>query len=108
MARGSRDDIKSLNHYQEEVRSKLVSCYQEMQLHNQLITADDIKSKFLGSDQKAHTLGSLIAYHSMYSKEKLAPGTLKNYSSTRKYLEKFIKKRPVFLIFFFQSFPINF
>ncbi len=93
MARGSRDDIKSLNHYLEEVRSKLMSCYQEMQLQNQLITADAIKSKFLGSDQKAHSLGSLMAYHSMYSKEKLAPGTLKNYSTTQKYLEKFVEKR---------------
>jgi hypothetical protein len=32
VARGNREEVKSLNHYLEEVRSKLVGCYQEMQI----------------------------------------------------------------------------
>ena len=46
MARGSREEIKTLNHYLEEVRSKIMRCYQETQLEKQLITAETIKNKF--------------------------------------------------------------
>ena len=42
VARGNREEVKSLNHYLEEVRSKLVGCYQEMQIQKQLIPADGI------------------------------------------------------------------
>src|SRR5258705_86929 len=65
VARGSREGIKALNHYLEEVRSNLVGCYQEMQVQKQLITADGIKGKFLGTDQKEHSLGKLMNYHQM-------------------------------------------
>lgn len=37
IARGSRDEVKSLNHYLEEVKSNLVHGYQEMQIQKQLI-----------------------------------------------------------------------
>jgi site-specific recombinase XerD len=93
VARGNREGVKSLNHYLEEVRSKLVGCYQEMQIQKQLITADGIKGKFLGTDQKEHSLGKLMSYHHTQSTDTLAPGTLKNYFTTQKYLEKFLKDR---------------
>lgn len=93
MARGSRNDIKSLNHYLEEVRSNLVACYQEMQIQKQLITADGIKNKFLGTNQKDHTLCKLINYHNTQMKDSLAWGTLKNYFTTQKYIQMFLKEK---------------
>ena len=93
IARGNREEIKSLNHYLEEVRSRLVGCYQEMQIQKQLITADGIKNKLLGIDQKEHSLCKLINYHNTQTKDSLAPGTLKNYFTTQKYLQMFLKKR---------------
>ena len=50
MARGSREEIKSLNHFLEEVKARLMECYQEMQIQKQLITAEAIKNKFCGND----------------------------------------------------------
>jgi site-specific recombinase XerD len=93
MARGSRNDIKSLNHYLEEVRSNLVACYQEMQIQKQLITADGIKNKFLGTSQKDHTLCKLINYHNTQMKDSLAWGTLKNYFTTQKYVQMFLSEK---------------
>lgn len=71
MARGSREEIKSLNHYLEEVRSNLIECYQEMQIQKQLITAEAIKNRFLGSNHKAHTLCKVINYHNTQMKDTL-------------------------------------
>lgn len=93
MARGSREEIKSLNHYLEEVNTRLVECYQEMQVQKRLITADAIKNMFLGIDQKEYTLCKLVNYHNEVMKETLAWGTLKNYFTTQKYIQKFLKER---------------
>ncbi|MEQ9414530.1 MAG: site-specific integrase, partial [Cyclobacteriaceae bacterium] len=93
MSRGSRNDIKSLNHYLEEVRSNLVACYQEMQIQKQLITSEGIKNKFLGTNQKDHTLCKLINYHNTQMKDSLAWGTLKNYFTTQKYIQMFLKEK---------------
>lgn len=40
MAKGSREEIKSLNHYLDEVQARIMECYQEMQVQKRLITAD--------------------------------------------------------------------
>lgn len=93
MARGSREEIKSLNHYLEEVNTCLVECYQEMQLQKKKITADAIKNLFLGLDQSDFTLCKLVDYHNQTMKGTLAWGTLKNYFTTQKYLQRFLKDR---------------
>lgn len=63
LAKGTREEVKSLNHYLEEVKAKLMNCYQEMQIHKQLITAAAIKNKFLGADEKDHTRCKVVTYH---------------------------------------------
>lgn len=95
MARGSREEIKSLNHYLEEVKARLMECYQEMQIQKQLITADAIKRQFLGSDEKEHTLSKLVEYHNSKYKSVLAWGTMKNYMTTQKYIQRFLNDRLV-------------
>lgn len=91
LAKGTREEIKSLNHYLEEVKAKLMNCYQEMQIHKQFITAEAIKSKFLGADEKDHTLCKVVNYHNTYMKDSLAWGTMKNYFTTQKYIQMFLK-----------------
>ena len=93
MARGNKQEIRSLNHYLEEVRTRLVECYQEMQIQKRLITASAIKNMFLGTDQKKYTLCKLVDYHNEVMKETLAWGTLKNYFTTQKYIQKFLKDK---------------
>lgn len=93
MAKGSREEIRSLNAFLEQVRSGIVSCYQEMMLQKKLVTAEAIKNKFLGNDRKEHTLCKLVEYHNANTKDSLTWGTLKNYSTTQKYIQKFLKSR---------------
>ena len=91
MAKGSREEIRSLNHYLQEVRSRIVECYQEMQIQKCLITAEAIKNMLLGTDLKKHTLTKLVNFHNTKFKETLAQGTLKNYYTTQRYIQRFLK-----------------
>ncbi|PSL07150.1 site-specific integrase [Cecembia rubra] len=93
MAKGSREEIKSLNYYLDEDRARIMECYQEMQVQKRLITADAIKSMFLGTDQKDFTLCKLVDYHNQTMRDTLAWGTMKNYFTTQKYIHRFLKER---------------
>lgn len=93
MAKGSRDEIVKLNTYLEKYRSGIVECYQEMLLQKELITPEAIKNKFLGTDEQEFTLCNLIEYHNTQQKDILAWGTMKNYFTTQKYVQKFLTDR---------------
>ncbi len=49
LLRGSRKEMAALNTYLEQVRSRLVDCYQEFQLKKQLLSVKGIKSLFWAS-----------------------------------------------------------
>ena len=93
MAKGSRDEIRALNGYLEQVRAGIVACYQEMMLQKKLVTAEAIKSKFIGNDRKEYTLCKMVEYHNTNMKDSLTWGTMKNYSTTQKYIQRFLKAK---------------
>jgi integrase len=93
IGKGTRMEIRSLNRYIEEVRTRLFECYRELKMSNKLITTTVIKNKFLGIDQSEHTLCKLIDYHNTQMKEALAWGTMKNYFTTQKYITKFLREK---------------
>ncbi|MGZ3840110.1 MAG: site-specific integrase, partial [Flavisolibacter sp.] len=85
--------MKELNPYIEEVRFKLTECYRHLQLAHKPLTAEGVKSLFLGQEEQEHTLCSLITFHNTNMKELLSPGTLKNYFTTEKYLKLFLEQK---------------
>lgn len=101
LARPKNDVLKNLNNYLEQVRSLLASHYQEFIVNKELVTAEAVKNKFLGIEQRENTLQSLMDYHNLHMKEILAAGTIKNYYTTVKYLKEFIlqhfKKQDLYL-----------
>ena len=93
MAKPKLTENKQLNSYLEQLRTKLVQYYQELVLSKQVPTADAIKNKFLGLEVPDMTLCKLMEYHNTNCKEILRWGTLKNYFTTKKYIEVFIKEK---------------
>ena len=93
VAKGSRPEHKALNLYFEKVRKMILEIYEELQTSKKLITAQNIKSIFLGEDQTEFTLCKLMDYHNQNSTESLTHGTLKNYFTTQKYIKKYLKER---------------
>lgn len=91
--KGTSIDVGQINKLIEETRYKIRECYQELRMQNKLITAEAIKSLFLGEEKSENTLCSLIDYHNINMEGVLAHGTLKNYFTTKKYVLLFLKKR---------------
>jgi len=88
----NRDVMRKINPYIEEVRSKLMECFSELQLKHRPLACHTLKALFLGEEQPEHTLCSLITYHNTNMIEVLSPGTLKNYFTTEKYVKLFLQK----------------
>jgi len=81
------------NTYLEFVQSKLVECYQELQLKGDLITPQAVKARFLGEHASAHTLSELFDYHHQSESGKLSVSTNKNYKITKSYVFGFLKDK---------------
>jgi site-specific recombinase XerD len=93
LAKGNKEEVKEINAYLGEVRVTLGNHYRELQVKGKLITAQVIKSLFLGEKEEVYTLTRLIKYHEETASASLKWSTLKHYNVTRRYLEKFLKEK---------------
>ena len=91
--KGLSDETKIFNNYLEQVYSELFESYQDLKNRNQLVTAQLIKSSFLGNDEDNHGLSDIIEYHNEHMKSTLRWGTQKNYFTTHKYIFQFLKQK---------------
>jgi len=90
-AKGKSEEIRNLNTYLEQIRSRLTECYQELTVKKKLVTAVAVKNLFCGFEEKEHSLITLFDYHNVEMKTTLEWGTLKNYFTTRRYVEEYLK-----------------
>lgn len=90
-AKGKSEEIRNLNTYLEQIRSRLTECYQELTVKKKLVTAVAIKNLFCGFEEKEHSLMTIFDYHNVEMKTTLEWGTLKNYFTTRRYVEEYLK-----------------
>ncbi|WP_297101610.1 site-specific integrase [uncultured Draconibacterium sp.] len=102
MAKGKSSEIGKLNSYLEQIRSQLTECYQELVINKEIVTPEAIKNKFLGVEDSGETLKGLVEYHNTGMDSNLRWGTLKNYKTTEKYIEKFLtqkfKRNDIYLV----------
>jgi hypothetical protein len=89
----TREEFKILNRYLEQVRSALVECYREMSVAKKAITIESFKRAYFAADDNEFTLCKLANYHNQDMKDSICWGTLKNYFTTQKYLQKYLKVR---------------
>ncbi|MDO5971340.1 phage integrase SAM-like domain-containing protein [Flavivirga aquimarina] len=101
-----------LNTYLDDICANLLACHKQLIDEFKLITAYNIKARFLGEDEQHKTLMELVDYHNTSMKSVLKFGTLKNYYTTERYLKKFlttkIKVNDIFLKQLSYSFIIDF
>lgn len=101
-----------LNQYLDQVYAKFLECYKQLTSDFELVTANRIKARFLGQDERQNTLLDLVSYHNEIMQGTLKPGTLKNYYTTEKYIKSFLllkmKTRDVYLKQLKYSFIIDF
>jgi len=93
MAKGKSQEINRLNSYLEQIRAQLTECYQELVVNKETVTPEAIKNKFLGVEDSGETLKRLVEYHNTGMDSNLRWGTLKNYKTTEKYIDKFLRQK---------------
>ena len=93
MAKGSRKETVELNMFLNQFKAKIINTYQQMVLSDTAIDGPAIRDRVLGTDHLAPTLVSLIEYHNEQQMHKLAPGTMKNYHTTQRYVKKFLVEK---------------
>ncbi len=87
---GTSMESQHINKKIDETKTLLYKAYDNLLKQDQVITAHLIKIRFLGTDQKHHTLTQLVEYHNRTSGS-LKYGTMKNYATTENYLKDYLK-----------------
>lgn len=97
---GANESIKGnkklqleLKPFFDDVRYKLTECFRKLQVERKPITALTLKNSFLGKAESNYTLCGLMTYHNDNMKTVLAPGTLKNYFTTERYVKLFLERK---------------
>ncbi len=93
VAKGKSPEITAINAYLEQIRSQLAGHYQDLVSSRKKVTAEAIKNSFIGFDESGKTLMELIDFHNIRMDSNLKWGTQKNYFTTKKYVELFLKKK---------------
>lgn len=96
-AKPKNDELKQMKSYLEEIRSKIVHHYREIERNDLELTASSVKDAFLGivkeDETSKRTLIWLVEEHNTHMQKVLKLGSLKNYYTTLKYLKIFLEKK---------------
>ncbi|AWG26926.1 site-specific integrase [Flavobacterium kingsejongi] len=93
MTKGNRKETAELNMFINQFKAKIINAYQQMVLTDAAIDGPAIRDRVLGTDHLAPTLVALMEYHNEQQLHKLAPGTMKNYYTTQRYVKAFLKEK---------------
>jgi len=87
------DEGRKTNLLLESIKGKILTDYNHFLFNNEFVNPEILKNRFLGIvDQKNRmTVIELFDFHNEEMKNMLEWGTLKNYFTTRKYFEQYIK-----------------
>lgn len=94
---GRTQDIKELNAYIDILTSQVYRHHKELIESNREVTAETLKNRFLGIEEKERTLVTLFASHNTQVKKlvgkEFAPGTLERYETVLKHIKDFLKEQ---------------
>jgi len=89
---GTRSEAKQFNSYLETIRTDLTNIYTNLRNQRKPISAELIKNTYCGIAPTEQSLLGLIDYHNNHLKSKLEWGTMKDYETTQKYIQRFLNE----------------
>jgi site-specific recombinase XerD len=92
-AKPRNEELKILNNYLEDVRGKLFTHYRDLKIDEAVLTAEAVKNSYLGiraGEEPQQTLCWLVREHNIMMAKVLKHGSLKNYYTTERYIQKFL------------------
>lgn len=90
---GTNPEAQAISRKISDTRAMLYAAFDSLRAEESLVTAQSVKSRFLGTDRKNRTLTELLEYHNGKMQRVLKMGTLKNYYTTDRYLRDFLDKK---------------
>ena len=92
---GTKEDVKTLNAYLENIRAEVYASHTLLSAEGAEITADSVKCRYLGKEEKHHTLLEAIKNHNakmkvLVEKEEYAPGTLRRFEVLERHVADYI------------------
>lgn len=111
-AKETSENLILLNTYLDDVHAEVLNAHKQLHSERKLITAKAIKLRYFGEDEERMSLMKTVEYHNKNINNALKPGTLKNYFSTEKYLQEFLREKfktdDIYLIQLNYRFIVNF
>ncbi len=92
---GNREEIRTLNAYLEKIRGDIFAIYTALTIEDAEITADSIRCRYSGKEEKSHTLLEAIMVHNekmkeLVEKKEYAPGTLKRFEVLERHIREYL------------------
>lgn len=91
MGKGRKAEIKELNQFLDQVRTRLNNIYRELMVEGDLPTVAMIKNHFLGIVEQGKSILDAFDYHKKVAQGDLSDNTLQHYSTTEKYVKEFLE-----------------
>ncbi|GAC1417862.1 MAG: hypothetical protein NVSMB67_04590 [Flavisolibacter sp.] len=91
--KGNKKLALDLNPFLDEVRFKIMENFRKLHAGKNPITALTLKDSFVGKEPSNSNLCALMRYHNENMKTVLAPGTMKNYYTTERYIKLFLERK---------------
>jgi site-specific recombinase XerD len=114
--KGNNEESKTINNYISQVKSELFKIYTQMQMFDEIITAESLKLKFTGEKEEKKSLLQVFDFHNDEMLKSVGVNvervTLTKYLTVRKKVAKFIlhqyKKNDMYLHELNHQFVTNF
>lgn len=88
--KGRKTEIKELNRFLDQVRTRLNNIYRELLVDGDLPTPVMVKNHFLGIEEQGKSILDAFEYHKKVAVGDLSDNTLKHYKTTEKYVKEFL------------------
>jgi site-specific recombinase XerD len=93
--RGTKEDVKSLNAYLDNLQSQVYEAHRVMTENNDIVTSESLKNKLLGKSSKARMLVDIFTDHNQKMKGLIgrgySKGTLTCFETTLKHTQDFLE-----------------
>jgi len=92
---GTKEDVKTLNNYLDNMKAEVYAAHTLLSVDGAEITAESVKCKYLGKEEKTHTILEAIRIHNqkmkaLVDKDEYASGTLRRFEVLERHVENYV------------------
>ena len=102
LLKGSKASVKAFNSYLETLKADLFHLYRDLLRKQSNLTAQLVKSHFLGEHIKSYSLIDIFDFHNETFKNKLARKTLCHYRTNQNYVLRYVQR-----VYNKEDYPLN-